>query len=110
MFDGLPKQFTDAFAGDMLDFGVQIINLREQAVRRQEAKLPLDDQLVLQAIADVCEADKHKLAEWFDKSRVLPESVREGLMRRILVYLLKIHSDIKQNTMMDTVKARNHGD
>ena len=31
-------------------------------------------------------------------------------MRRILVYLLKIHSDIKPNKMMDTVKARNQGD
>ena len=108
--DGLPKHFTDAFAGDMLDFGVQIINLREQAVRRQVAKLPLDDQLALQAMADVWDADEHKLAEWFDKSRVLPESVREDLMRRILVYLLKVHSEIKLNTMIDTVKARSQED
>ena len=73
-------------------------------------EVALDDQLALQAMADVWEADEHKLAELFDKLRVLPESVREGLMRRILVYLLKIHSDIKLNTMMDTVKARNQGD
>ena len=70
----------------------------------------MDDQLALQAMADVWDADEHKLAEWFDKSRVLPESVRENLLRRILVYLLKVHSELKMNTMIDTVKARSQED
>ena len=61
-------------------------------------------------MADVWDADEHKLAEWFDKSRVLPESVREDLLRRILVYLLKVHSELKLNTMIDTVKARSQED
>ena len=31
-------------------------------------------------------------------------------MRRILVYLLKVHSEIKLNKMIDTVKARSQED
>ena len=31
-------------------------------------------------------------------------------MRRILVYLLKVHSEIKVNTTIDTVKARSQED
>lgn len=102
----LPESFVNEFGAEMIDFGIRLVNLRDATVRRRVAKLPLEIQLCLQAMADIWVLDAKTfdtLVDLVERANPLPDMTRFYFIRKIAMYFRKVHTEINFVKMMDIV-------
>ncbi len=74
------------------------------------AKLELKDQLVLQVMAEIWEADKNSYAKWLEAARELEREERMAFMKGTFNYLVNVQPETKIPEVGQILKATRPGD
>ncbi len=106
----LPADFVSQFSPCLLDFGMLVLNLHDEAVKNQLSALPLDIRLSLEAMAGIWQADEDVFVDLLIRSRQLPDRLRVAVMSPIANYLIRVHRRITIGTLTQRVNERIEGD